>query len=80
MRKEIRELAPGQRFIHHHTRYEVLVSASEDTNGFVHVRDLSMTGGEAEALLATPGAVEPGCDPREGFLSFSAATYVEVVD
>jgi hypothetical protein len=53
------------------TRYEVTAGADEHERGWVSVRNLSMSDAEAEAALATPGAVEPGTDPRDGFFAYS---------
>ena len=62
-----------------YTRYQVLVSAADDPRGHVRVRNLSMTDAEAADLLATAGAVEPGCDPRDGFFAYSRPVDVTVL-
>lgn len=41
---------------------------------WVEVRDLSMADQEADRLLAEPGAVEPGQDPRDGFFTYMQGT------
>lgn len=60
-------------------RYQITRSAAEHPNGWVEVYNLTMTDDEAERLLNTPGAVEAGCDPRDGFFAFSHPVEVEVV-
>jgi hypothetical protein len=74
------DLRRGQKFIGPDGRtHEVTTPASDHPHGFVEVRDLSMTDAEAAALLAAPGAVERGCDPREGFFAFTHPVDVEVI-
>jgi hypothetical protein len=75
------DLPKGARFVgpDRRTRYEVSVPASEHARGWVSVHNLSMTDAEAAELLATPGAVEPGCDPRDGLFCFSHPVEVEVL-
>ncbi len=79
--QNMEDLPRGAEFIgpDGHTRYLVTTAASEHPRGWVEVRNLSMTDGEAADLLATPGAVEPGCDPRDGFFAYTHPTPVEVV-
>lgn len=79
-RRNMQDLPKGARFIGPDgTEYEVTTPASEHRNGWVNVRDLSMTEDEAQRRLATPGAVEPGEDPRDGFFSYTQPVEVEVV-
>lgn len=77
----MQDLPKGARFIgpDGRTRYEVTVAAGDSPQGFVETWNLSMTGDEAAALLATPGAVEPGVDPRDGFFAYSHPVTVEVI-
>lgn len=77
----MQDLPKGARFIgpDRRTRYEVITPAADHPSGWVDVRNLSMTAAEAVERLATPGAVEPGCDPRDGFFAFSHPVEVEVL-
>lgn len=61
------------------TEYVVTAAASADPDGRVQVRNLSMTDAEAAHLLASPGLVERGCDPRDGFFDFAHPMPVEVL-
>ncbi len=75
-------LPAGTRFIglDGRTRYEVTMPAADHEDGWVEVRDLSMTDAEAQQLLTTPGAVQPGCDPRDQvFLTGQVEADVEVI-
>ena len=78
---DMQDLPAGARFIgpDGRTEYRVDTPAAAHPNGWVEVRNLSMTDAEAGALLASPGAVEPGCDPRDGFFAYSDPTSVEVL-
>jgi hypothetical protein len=70
-------LAPDYRVPH---RYRVTVAAGEHTDGWVEVRNVSMTDAQAQELLGTPGTVEPGCDPRDGvFMTGQTDMEVEVL-
>lgn len=79
-RVPVQALDRGQRFTGPDgtTLFEVVTPASEHPRGWVDVRDLSMTDEEAAALVATPGAVERGSDPRRGFFAYSHPTYVNL--
>ncbi len=74
-------LPRGARFIgpDTKTRYLITRAASEHPHGWVEVRDLSMSDELVAQLLATPGAVEPGCDPRDGSFAYTLPTEVEVL-
>lgn len=61
------------------THYQITTAAIDHPDGWVEVRNLSMSDARAEQLLNTPGAVEKGCDPRDGFFAYSHPTEVEVV-
>lgn len=79
-RKNMQDLPKGARFIGPDgVEYKVVTSASEHRNGWVDVWDLSMTDAEALRRLNTPGAVEAGCHPREGFFAYTFPTEVEVL-
>jgi hypothetical protein len=69
------------------TRYEVVTPAADHPNGWIDVRNLSMTDDQAAEVLARPGAVDrvpdpetgqlvPG-DPRAGFFAYSCPVYVD---
>lgn len=77
----MQSLPKGARFIgpDRRTEYEVTTPASEHPRGWVDVRNLSMSDAKAERLLGTPGAVEKGCDPRDGFFAYSHPVGVEVL-
>lgn len=77
----MQELPRGARFVgpDGHTEYQVTRPACEDPRGWVEVWNLSMSDAEALRRLDTPGAVEQGCHPREGFFAFSYPTNVEVL-
>lgn len=80
-RRPMKDLPRGARFRWLDGRERlVLVPASEHENGWVEVRDLSMTDQEAERLLSGSRAVEKGCDPRDGvFTRGQVDTDVEVL-
>lgn len=61
------------------TLYEVWTSCDEHERGWLEVCNLSMTNDQAAALLAEPGAVEPGCDPRDGFFIYPPDTLMDRV-
>jgi hypothetical protein len=61
------------------TLLEVWTSCGEHEHGWLEVRNLSMTDAQAAALLAEPGAVESGCDPRDGFFSYPSDTLMDRV-
>lgn len=61
-------------------RYRVTKPASEHERGWVEVWNLSMSAAEVRRMLETPGAVEEGSHPREGFFAFSYPTPVERVE
>ncbi len=81
-KQKMRDLPRGARFIgmDGRTKYEVISPASASSRGDVEVRNLSMTPLEVEQLRATPGAVEPGEDPRDGvFADRQVDAIVEVI-
>ena len=61
------------------TLHEVWTSCGEHERGWLEVRNLSMTDDQAAVLLAEPGAVEPGCDPRDGFFCYPPETLMDRV-
>jgi hypothetical protein len=61
------------------TLFEVWTRCSDHERGWLMVRDLSMTDDQSAALLAAPGAVEPGSDPRDGFFHYPADTFMDRV-
>lgn len=75
------ELPAGARFIgpDGRTEYQVTTPAAEHPHGWVQVWNLSMTDAEAAVLSATPGAVEPGCDPRDGDFCYTVPVEVDVL-
>lgn len=67
---EITELEEGERFIGPDGNgYEVTVPASEDPNGWVHVRDLTISDEDIE-----------DDDPSTGFYAYSCPVYVEAIE
>ena len=60
------------------TLHEVTVSAADDPHGWVHVRDLSMSGFEARRMIER-GEVEQGTDPRDGVFIYSDPVPVKPV-
>lgn len=59
--------------------HKVTLPASEHPSGWVVVWNLSMPDDEVLRLMNTPGAVEEGSDPREGFFAYSHPVAVEVI-
>lgn len=79
-RQLITDLPRGARFIGPDGRTNLVTTpAAEHERGWVQVRDLSMSDADAARLQATPGAVEPGCDPRDQFFAYSHPVEVEVL-
>ncbi len=79
--QRMRDLPRDAQFIglDRRTRYQVTTPASEHADGWVEVRDISMTGLEAEQLRAA-GGVAPGQDPRAGFfMDGQVEALVEVI-
>jgi hypothetical protein len=62
------------------TVYEVTTSCAQHEHGWLEVRDLTMTDAQALARLADIADVEPGCDPRGGFFSYSPDTPLLRID
>ncbi len=74
------DLRRGDEFVgpNGRTLYRVTRDMGSHPNGFLDVRNLSMTNAEARAA-AKRGDCEPGCDPRDGFSSDAAPVTVEKV-
>ncbi len=74
------DLRKGDEFVgpNGRTRYRVTRDMGSHPNGFLDVRNLSMTNGEARAATKR-GDCEPGCDPRDGFFSYTSPVTVEKV-
>jgi hypothetical protein len=62
-----------------HTLYEVTEDCASNQHGFLEVRTLNMTDEQAAALAATPGLVQPGCDPRDGLFAYPDTTAMHMV-
>lgn len=73
LRKNAEFIGPDGR-----THYRVTRPASAHPHGWVEVRNLSMTAAEARAAIKR-GDPEPGCDPRDGFFSYSVPVDVQVI-
>jgi hypothetical protein len=59
------------------TVYAVTGECASHKNGWLFVRDLSMTDQQARQLVAEPGAVEEGCDPRDGMFTYATDTLLD---
>lgn len=70
------DLKAGDRFVgpDEKTVYAVTGECAKHKNEWLFVRNLSMTDQQARELLAEPGAVEEGCDPRDGFFDYPTRT------
>lgn len=65
-------LSVGDRFVDSGGRLlEVTGDCASNRQGWLFVRDLTMTDDEVAALVARPGAVPAGEDPREGIFAAS---------
>jgi hypothetical protein len=78
------QLAVGDVFVgpDGYSVYEVTGDCAGNEHGWLFVHDVSMSDQEVRRLLeAHPRAVEPGCDPRDGFFDFTRDTAMHrVVD
>jgi hypothetical protein len=72
----MRDLRAGELFVgpDQRTVYRVVTPCRKHPRGWLVVRNRSMTDREAVRLRATPGAVEPGTDPRDGFFTYDPRT------
>ncbi len=77
----IAQLVAGDRIVMPvgNTVYEVTVDCAHNENGWLFVRDLSMTNAQAAAITAEPNTVEGGTDPRDGFFTYPPNTRMHLV-